>query len=169
MTVQNSQRGKEYLETAQTLLRAAKTMTDLAIAATHSSEGFVPARPQSPDLRSCATKVATTSQIDWRKAYGCGISKGTNLTAHLPQSGIPGIVLGLAVSALAVYAIVQAPTERRIAERLKAEQIQREDREHCERFRVQPGSEDFAACVADLTEIRRHHRDRSLAEASGMF
>lgn len=33
MTVQNSQRSKEYLETAQTLLRAAKTMTDLAIAA----------------------------------------------------------------------------------------------------------------------------------------
>ena len=31
--------------------------------------------------------------------------------------------------------------------------IQREDREHCERFRVQPGSEDLAACVADLTEI----------------
>ena len=28
MTVQISQRGKEYLETAQTLLRAAKTMTD---------------------------------------------------------------------------------------------------------------------------------------------
>jgi hypothetical protein len=169
MTIQNSQRGKEYLETAQTLLRAAKTMTDLAIAAAHSSEGFVPARPQSPDLRSCATKVATTSQFDWRKAYGYGISKGTNLTAHLRQPGIPGIVLGLAVSALAVYAIVQAPTERRIAERLKAEQIQREDREHCERFRVQPGSEDFAACVADLTEIRRHQRDRSLAEASGMF
>ena len=104
MTVQNSQRGKEYLETAQTLLRAVKTMTDLAIAAAHSSEGFVPARPQSPDLRSCATKVATTSQFDWRKAYGYGISKGTNLTAHLPQSRIPGIVLGLAVSALAVYA-----------------------------------------------------------------
>ncbi|MDI4238456.1 hypothetical protein OZ411_37245 [Bradyrhizobium sp. Arg237L] len=32
MTVQNSQRGKESLETARTLLRAAKTMTDLAIA-----------------------------------------------------------------------------------------------------------------------------------------
>ena len=32
MTVQISQRGKEYLETAQTLLRAAKTMTDSAIA-----------------------------------------------------------------------------------------------------------------------------------------
>jgi hypothetical protein len=33
MTAQISQRGKEYLEIAQTLLRAAKTMTDSAIAA----------------------------------------------------------------------------------------------------------------------------------------
>jgi hypothetical protein len=32
MTFQISRRGKEYLETAQTLLRAAKTMTDVAIA-----------------------------------------------------------------------------------------------------------------------------------------
>ena len=32
MNPQISQRGKQYLKTAQTLLRAAKTMTDLAIA-----------------------------------------------------------------------------------------------------------------------------------------
>ena len=32
MTVTISQRGKQYLETARTLLRAAKTMTDQAIA-----------------------------------------------------------------------------------------------------------------------------------------
>ena len=32
MTFQISQRGKEYLETAQTLLHAAETMTDRAIA-----------------------------------------------------------------------------------------------------------------------------------------
>ena len=32
MTVQISQRGKAYLETARTLLRAAQTMTDRAIA-----------------------------------------------------------------------------------------------------------------------------------------
>lgn len=32
MTVQISQRGKEYLKTAQTLLRTAETMTDQAIA-----------------------------------------------------------------------------------------------------------------------------------------
>ena len=33
MTLQISQRGKEYLKTARTLLRAAKTVTDEAIAA----------------------------------------------------------------------------------------------------------------------------------------
>lgn len=33
MTVQISQRGKEYLKTAQALLRTAETMTDQAIAA----------------------------------------------------------------------------------------------------------------------------------------
>jgi hypothetical protein len=33
MTLQISQRGKEYLKTALTLLRTAKTMTDQAIAA----------------------------------------------------------------------------------------------------------------------------------------
>jgi hypothetical protein len=32
MTIQISHRGKEYLETARTLLRAAQTMTDRAIA-----------------------------------------------------------------------------------------------------------------------------------------
>jgi hypothetical protein len=32
MTLQISQRGKQYLDTAQTLLRAARTMTDSAIA-----------------------------------------------------------------------------------------------------------------------------------------
>jgi hypothetical protein len=32
MTLQISRRGKEYLETAQTLLRVAKTITDAAIA-----------------------------------------------------------------------------------------------------------------------------------------
>ena len=32
MTVQISQRGKQYLETARTLLRAVQTMTDAAIA-----------------------------------------------------------------------------------------------------------------------------------------
>jgi len=32
MTLQISQRGKEYLKTAQTLIQAAKTMTDQAIA-----------------------------------------------------------------------------------------------------------------------------------------
>ena len=32
MTIQISRRGRQYLETAQTLLRAARTMTDQAVA-----------------------------------------------------------------------------------------------------------------------------------------
>ena len=32
MTMQMSRRGKEYLETAQSLLRAARTMTDIVVA-----------------------------------------------------------------------------------------------------------------------------------------
>ena len=32
MTIQISQRGKQYLQTAQTLLRAAQTMTDAVVA-----------------------------------------------------------------------------------------------------------------------------------------
>lgn len=40
MTVEISQRGKQYLETAQTLLRAARTMTDAAIAGQLKAAGF---------------------------------------------------------------------------------------------------------------------------------
>ena len=75
----------------------------------------------------------------------------------------------MAASALAVYALIYAPEMRRTAERLKAEQIQQEDREYCEKFRMPPGSDNFAACVADLTEIRRRQHERSVADAAGML
>ncbi|MFK4724631.1 hypothetical protein ABIE89_005731 [Bradyrhizobium niftali] len=57
MTIQATQRGKEYLETARTLLRAAKTMTDTAIAS---------------QLRALADdyqrRADSTSQVDAIKA-----------------------------------------------------------------------------------------------------
>jgi hypothetical protein len=99
---------------------------------------------------------------------GTDISKSGNLIWRLPQSWMPGFALGVAATGLAIYAIIEAPAMWRTAERLKAEQIQQEDRAHCEKFRMLPASEDFVACVADLKEIRRLHRDRSLAEAAGM-
>ena len=58
MTVRISQRGKAYLETAQTLLRAAKTMTDSAIAGQ--------LKALADDYQRRAEKA---SQVDAAKAF----------------------------------------------------------------------------------------------------
>jgi hypothetical protein len=58
MTHQISRRGKQYLKTAQTLLRAAQTMTDRAIAA-HL-------RALADDYQSRAVKA---SHVDAGKAF----------------------------------------------------------------------------------------------------
>ena len=98
------------------------------------------------------------------------LSESSALTAgaHGPRPW-GAIVLAMAVGSLAVYAIVSAPAALRTAERVKAEQIRLEDREYCEKFRMPPGTEAFATCVADLTELRRRHGDRVVAEAAGVF
>jgi hypothetical protein len=85
------------------------------------------------------------------------------------QSWVPLVALGAVVGALAIYAIVEAPARWRTAEQFKADQIQEEDRTYCEKFRMPPGSETFATCVADLMEIRRRHGQRFAAEAAGLL
>ena len=60
---------------------------------------------------------------------GIDTSKDESLTSRVQQSRIPGIAFALAMSALAVYAASQAPAMWQ-GSFLKAEQIQREDREH---------------------------------------
>ena len=60
MTVQISQRGKQYLETARTLLRAAQTMTDAAIAGQ--------LRALAEDYQNRAEKA---SHVDAEKALAC--------------------------------------------------------------------------------------------------
>lgn len=80
---------------------------------------------------------------------------------------IPRVVLGLA-GMLAIYAIVAAPEMIRNAERLRAEQIAQEDREYCTNMKMPPGTGSFAACAADLMEIRRRQHDRALAYAAGV-
>jgi hypothetical protein len=57
MTIQISQRGKQYLQTAQTLLRAAQTMTDAAVA--------TQLKALADDYERRATKA---SQVDTAKA-----------------------------------------------------------------------------------------------------
>jgi hypothetical protein len=97
------------------------------------------------------------------------ISESDNAAPRPLQYWLPVIGLGAAVSAFAVYAIVQAPAMWRATERFKAEQIQQEDRTYCEKFRMPPGSESFATCVTYLTEIRARHGDRLAAEAVGLL
>ena len=70
MTVQISQRGKEYLETARTLLRAAQTMTDLAIAGQLKS--------LADDYQRRAEKA---SHVDSAKALA---RSAANAKEHLP-------------------------------------------------------------------------------------
>ena len=87
--------------------------------------------------------------------------------ANSPMLWIPRLVLGVA-GALAIYATVAGPEMIRNAERLRAEQIQHEDREYCTRLKMPPGTDSFAACAADLKEIRRRQHDRALAYAAGI-
>jgi hypothetical protein len=63
MTFQISRRGKEYLETAQTLLRAARTMTDLAVAGQ--------LKALADDYQRRAEKA---SQVDAAKAFARSVA-----------------------------------------------------------------------------------------------
>jgi hypothetical protein len=80
---------------------------------------------------------------------------------------MPRLALGLA-GALAIYAVVAAPEMMREAARLRAEQIVQEDREHCTKQKMPPGTDSFATCAADLAEIRRRQHERALAHAAGI-
>ena len=69
MTVQISQRGKECLKTAQTLLRTARTMTDEAIAAQLKdlAERALPGLSTGFDLRQCLASVVCQVWLTDRK------------------------------------------------------------------------------------------------------
>jgi hypothetical protein len=70
MTFQISQRGKEYLETAQTLLRAAKTMTDGAIAgqlrALADDYQRRAEKASHVDAAKALARSAASAEPDWR-------------------------------------------------------------------------------------------------------
>jgi hypothetical protein len=70
MTFRTSQRGKQYLETARTLLRAAQTMTDQVIASQLKSLADDYQRRAEQASRVDATKAlarsATNAEGEWR-------------------------------------------------------------------------------------------------------
>jgi len=69
MTVQISQRGKQYLETARTLLRAAQTMTDTAIAgqlrALAEDYERRSEKASQDDAAKALARSAATAEYEW--------------------------------------------------------------------------------------------------------
>lgn len=97
------------------------------------------------------------------------ISEGKFTPPRRLYSWLPAAAVGTAVSALAAYALIQAPAMLRAAERFKLEQIRQEDRTYCENFRMPSGSENFSTCVDKLREIRARHGARLAAESAGLL
>ena len=71
MTLQMSRRGKEYMETAQSLLRAARSITDDAVAARLKmlAEDYQrrAEKASSADAARPVTRSAARSGYDWSK------------------------------------------------------------------------------------------------------
>jgi ferredoxin-NADP reductase len=69
MTFQISQRGKQYLKAAQTLLHAAQTMTDLAIAgklkALADDYERRAERASHVDAAKASARTATSAEPEW--------------------------------------------------------------------------------------------------------
>jgi hypothetical protein len=70
MTIQISQRGKQYLQTAQTLLRAAQTMTDASVARQLKAladdyERRATKASQVDAAKALARSVADTAPSEW--------------------------------------------------------------------------------------------------------
>ena len=69
MTVQISQRGKQYMETARTLLRAAQTMTDTAIAgqlrALAEDYERRSEKASQDDAAKALARSAATAEYEW--------------------------------------------------------------------------------------------------------
>jgi hypothetical protein len=80
MTLETSRRGKEYLETAQTLLRAAQTMTDHAIAG--QLEALADDYQRRAEKASHVQPKHWLARLPLRKASGLHDRVG-GFTAHL--------------------------------------------------------------------------------------
>lgn len=81
------------------------------------------------------------------------------------RSWAPIIALGIAVGLFAIHAIVFGPTMWAAAERLRAEQIDQENRLFCDKLGMNLSAEAFATCASLLADIRRRQTNRLSAEA----
>jgi hypothetical protein len=78
-------------------------------------------------------------------------------------------VVTVVVSGLALHAALNGPAAREEAERLRLEEVAREDRSLCERLGIHQGSERFITCVDVLSEARRREAQRLASDAAGIL
>ena len=83
MTLQISRRGREYLKTAQTLLHAAKTMTDRAVA---------------DQLKFLASEYERRAEKAWRVDAAKALIRSST-SGRGPQSTTPGMREALCITA----------------------------------------------------------------------
>lgn len=84
-------------------------------------------------------------------------------------SWMPLAALGAMLIAMAAFVALYGPAMRERAERLKAEQIDQENRALCEKLGMPHGSDRFGACAGILLEARRLHEERLAIEAAGIL
>jgi hypothetical protein len=84
-------------------------------------------------------------------------------------SWMPLALLGAMAIAMAASIVLYGPAMQERAERLKAEQIDRENRALCEKLGIPHGSDRFGACTGTLLEARRLHEERLAIEAAGIL
>jgi predicted AlkP superfamily phosphohydrolase/phosphomutase len=84
----------------------------------------------------------------------------TILNARKIVAWVPVAAYLAAVGGTAIYMFVNGPAIRAAVESYKAEQIDQENTQFCQKFNMPRGTDAFAACVSILTDIRKREADR---------
>ena len=94
--------------------------------------------------------------------------RGKNLTPAV-RSLVPLVIIAAVVGALALHAILYGPAIHERAERLRAEQVDRENRALCGKLGLANGGAQFAACAEVLSEARRLEANWLANELAGIL
>jgi hypothetical protein len=78
-------------------------------------------------------------------------------------------VITVVVGGFALYAALNGSAWREKAQKLRLEEVAREDRVLCEKLGIHYGSERFSTCVAVLSEARRREAQRLASDAAGIL
>jgi hypothetical protein len=84
----------------------------------------------------------------------------TLLNARKIVTWVPAAAYLATVSGTAIYMFVNGPAIRAAVESYKAEQIDQENTQFCQKFNMPRGTDVFATCVTYLMDIRKREAER---------